>query len=226
MINSHPPRVADWLLNLFVQPHQAPQILGDLREEFSALVSRRRLKYARRWYWRQTVKTVPHLFYAQLAQKPWHSLATVVVGTILLWLTNLPHVAVERNYYPADWPQWLRFAWLLAFSPVNSLLTGILVGWIVTRVGKSLAGTILLSLWNFLFLSATFIVFYFRAFGHGPIGGSPPPIWSTLWLTNPLYSLYGLTNPNAAFLASIGTFLGGCSARKNAPALPDGILAP
>ena len=69
-------------------------------------------------------------------RKRWQALGTVVIGTILLWLTNLPHVAVERNYYPADWPEWLRFAWLLAFSPVNSLLTGILVGWIVTRVGK------------------------------------------------------------------------------------------
>jgi hypothetical protein len=221
MINSQPPRVADWLLNLFVQAHQAPQILGDLREEFSALASRGRLRYARRWYWRQTVKTVPHLFYAQLAQKPWQALATVVIGMFLLWLTNLPHVAIERNYYPADWPEWLRFAWLLVFSPVNSLLPGILVGWIVTRVGKTLAGTILLSLSNFSSLSATLLIVasYFSAPGHGRLGG-PPPIWSLFWLTNPLYSIFWLANPSAAFLASIGTLLGGYIARKTAPALP------
>jgi hypothetical protein len=216
MINSQPPGVADWLLRLFVQAHQAPQILGDLREEFSALASRTRLRYARWWYWRQTLKTVPHLFYAQLAQKPWQALATVGIGTILLWLTNLPHIAIERNYYPTDWPEWLRFAWILTFDLVNSLLAGILVGWTVTRVGKTLACTISLSLSNFLFLSAIFIVtFYFGAFGHGRTV-SPPSIWSTLWLTNPLYSLFWLANPTAAFLASIGTVLGGCIARKDA----------
>lgn len=223
MINSQPPRVANWLLNLFVQAHQAPQILGDLREEFSALASRGRLRYARRWYWRQAVKTVPHLFYAQLAQKPWQALATVVIGTILLWLTNLPHVAIERNYYPADWPEWLRFAWLLGFSPVNSLLPGILVGWIVTRVGKTraIAGTILLSLSNFLALGATLLIAipYFSAHGFRGFSG-PPPVWSLLWLTKPLYSIVWLANPIAAFLVSVGILLGGYIARKTAPASP------
>ncbi len=221
MINSQPPRVADWLLNLFVQAHQAPQILGDLREEFSALASRGRLRSARRWYWRQSVKTVPHLFYAQLAQKPWQALATVLVGMFLLWLTNLPHVAIERNYYPADWPEWLRFAWILAFGPVNSLLAGILVGWTVTRVGKTLAGTISLSLSNFLFLGASLLIAIPYFTGHGFRGlSSPPPVWSLLWLTKPLYSIVWLANPIPAFLVSFGTLLGGYIAREKAPPLP------
>jgi len=48
MTNSnHPPRVADWLLFLFDSMDQAPPILGDLREEFSAVASRRGLWSAR-----------------------------------------------------------------------------------------------------------------------------------------------------------------------------------
>jgi hypothetical protein len=101
---NRPPRIADWFLNLFVPKDQAPPILGDLREEFSILTSRRGLSSAYFWYWRQVAKTIPHLFYAELVLEPWQTLASLITGLVLLWLANMP-IAVTWNYYPSYWPE-------------------------------------------------------------------------------------------------------------------------
>ena len=58
---AQPPRVAVWFLNLFALEEEGESILGDLLEEFSLLVSKSGIASARRWYWRQTVKTLPQL---------------------------------------------------------------------------------------------------------------------------------------------------------------------
>ena len=56
-----PPRFAVWLLTLFALDDQAESILGDLLEEFTLLESKSGVSFARRWYWRQTLKTVLQL---------------------------------------------------------------------------------------------------------------------------------------------------------------------
>ncbi len=59
--SAQPPRLAVGLLNLFALPEEAESILGDLIEEFSTLVTKSGVSVARRWYWRQTLKTLPEL---------------------------------------------------------------------------------------------------------------------------------------------------------------------
>ena len=54
----HPPRVVSWFVDLFPPIEQTETIQGDLLEEFSGLVSTSGIDLARRWYWRQSVKTV------------------------------------------------------------------------------------------------------------------------------------------------------------------------
>ena len=56
-----PPRIATWLIGLFTSDNEAEAIPGDLLEEFSHLASKAGVAIARRWYWRQTGKTITHL---------------------------------------------------------------------------------------------------------------------------------------------------------------------
>jgi hypothetical protein len=53
-----PPPLAAWLVDLFIPGKHAESIPGDLLEEFSEIASRSALTYARRWYWRQSIKTI------------------------------------------------------------------------------------------------------------------------------------------------------------------------
>ena len=73
-----PPRIAVWLVNLFTPAEEAESILGDLLEEFSHLASKSGVAVARRWYWRQTVKTITHLVDSGFCVAPWSTTAVVV----------------------------------------------------------------------------------------------------------------------------------------------------
>ena len=73
-----PPRFAVWLLTLFALHDQAESILGDLLEEFTLLASSSGVSFARRWYWRQTLKTVLELAILGFRASPWLTGATVV----------------------------------------------------------------------------------------------------------------------------------------------------
>ena len=159
--SSRPPRLANWLLNLFVSKEQASPIAGDLREEFATVASRRGLSAARLWYWRQTAKTVPHLFYAQLVTEPGQTFAALVAGLVVLWLANMLMVAIAWHYYPYGWPEFLRLlVWLVCF-PIATLiippmLSGCIAAWATKRRGPAV--TILLI---FAVFALRLVVMYF-----------------------------------------------------------------
>lgn len=91
----HPPRLANWLVNLFTTGEEAESILGDLLEEFSHLASKSGVAFARRWYWRQTVKTIAHLVGIGFLVAPWSTTTAVVGGFLLLRLVSpLPEKAI------------------------------------------------------------------------------------------------------------------------------------
>jgi hypothetical protein len=81
-----PPRIAVWLVALFTPAGQAESILGDLLEEFSDLASRSGTAAARSWYWRQTLKTIPHVAGAGCRAAPWHTIAAIAGGFLLIRL--------------------------------------------------------------------------------------------------------------------------------------------
>jgi hypothetical protein len=90
-----PPRNAVWLVNLFTPAEEAESILGDLLEEFSHLASKSGVAFARRWYWRQTVKTIAHLAGTGFSVAPWSTTAAVVGGFLLLrFVSGLPEQAI------------------------------------------------------------------------------------------------------------------------------------
>jgi hypothetical protein len=79
----NPPSLAVWVLNLFVLAEKADSILGDLLEEFSLLASKLGVASARKWYWRQTIKTVPQLAGVGFRTAPWMTGAAVAGGFLL-----------------------------------------------------------------------------------------------------------------------------------------------
>ena len=57
-----PPRIAAWFLTLFTPAELEESITGDLLEEFSEIAIESGHTIARRWYWRQILKTIIHTF--------------------------------------------------------------------------------------------------------------------------------------------------------------------
>lgn len=78
-----PPRIATWLLTLFTPAEVTEPIMGDLLEEFSGLVIKSGLAFARSWYWRQTLRTMAHAGGNAVSSAPWLMLVTIIGG---LWL--------------------------------------------------------------------------------------------------------------------------------------------
>ncbi len=90
-----PPRIADWLLNLFSSSEEAEVILGDLLEEYSNLASVSGVAFAQSWYWQQTLKTIAHLVCASFRSAPLSTSAAVVGGFLLRRLVaGLPERAI------------------------------------------------------------------------------------------------------------------------------------
>jgi len=98
----HPPRIAAWLVDLFAPEKQAESIRGDLLEEFSDLTSKSGGAFARRWYWRQSVKTIAYLIGSGFRFAPWRIAGAVLIGRLLvrygLMLSEAGVVAVTRIY--------------------------------------------------------------------------------------------------------------------------------
>jgi threonine/homoserine efflux transporter RhtA len=78
-----PPFIATWLVSRVACGEEAESILGDLFEEFSSLASKSGIAFARRWYWRQSGKTVAHLAKGALRMAPCLIGATVIGGLLL-----------------------------------------------------------------------------------------------------------------------------------------------
>jgi hypothetical protein len=90
-----PPRVANWLVNLFAADEESESLQGDMLEEFSHLASQSGVGFARSWYWRQTRKTIAHLVGTAFRTAPWLTAGTVIAGFLLNRLVSgLPERAI------------------------------------------------------------------------------------------------------------------------------------
>jgi hypothetical protein len=78
-----PPRAAERLVSLFVTREETDFILGDLSEEFSRFAIESGIGAARRWYWRQALKSLPHLVWSAFRASPWSTTFAVMAGFLL-----------------------------------------------------------------------------------------------------------------------------------------------
>jgi len=147
-----PPRFAVWLLTLFALDDEAESILGDLLEEFSLLASKLGVPFARRWYWRQTLKTVLQLAVLGFRTAPWLTTAAVAGGFFLRKLVapwvEPPIFAVLEKYhvYEHHFSMYMFFA--STGIDIGHFITFLFVGFTVAFVarGREMVATMALGL--------------------------------------------------------------------------------
>ena len=113
-----PPRIAVWFVTLFTPAEEEEFIMGDLLEEFSGLAMESGCAFARRWYWRQILKTIIHAGGSALRAAPWLMLVTVIGGCWLIgFATTSSQHAMQRfldarrtyELHPNAYLFWLKF---------------------------------------------------------------------------------------------------------------------
>lgn len=131
---------------------EAESILGDLLEEYFQLASKSGVAFARNWYWRQTVKTVAHLFCRGFRIAPRSTAAEVVGGLLLLrFVSRLPNqlLSAVTDRYLAFWSTHFRaYIWVLKGMLIEHLIALIFVGCVVALVakGRKMVATMALAL--------------------------------------------------------------------------------
>jgi hypothetical protein len=89
------PRIPAALVRLFARNEEAESMLGDLFEEFSLIVVRSGVLAARRWYWRQALKSIVHLFTAAFRTAPWSTSSAVFAGILFrMMIARFPERAI------------------------------------------------------------------------------------------------------------------------------------
>lgn len=148
-----PPRLAVWLISAFSSGEAEEAILGDLVEEFSPLASKAGRAVARGWYWRQTLKTIPHLIAAAFGTAPWSSTAAVIGGFILHGFAHgLPDklLRVFTDQYLAYWSTHFEIYLFLATEGmlIAHLIASLIIGCLVASVAvrREMAATVTLAL--------------------------------------------------------------------------------
>jgi hypothetical protein len=147
-----PSRLATWLVHLFTSSEEE-SISGDLQEEFSQLAKKSGLAFARRWYWRQTLKTIAHLFGSAFRVAPWSTTAVVAGGFLLLqFVSRLPDkvLSVVTDRYLAYWSNHFSayMFWATDGMLIAHLILSMLVGCIVSFAtkGREMVATMTLGL--------------------------------------------------------------------------------
>jgi hypothetical protein len=135
-----PPRLPVWFLSLFAPDDKAESILGDLLEEFTLLASKSGVSFARRWYRRQTLKTILQLAVLGFRTAPWLTTAAVVGGFFLRGVLGRlvePTIFAVIEKYQIPEHHFSTYVFLATTGiDTGYLLTFLLAGFIVSFVAK------------------------------------------------------------------------------------------
>ncbi len=160
-----PPRLAVWLVSLFAPAEQSESITGDLVEEFSELASRSGVALARRWFWREAVKTIADLAASGFRTAPWLMAAAVIGGFFLIGFASRFSAHAIRTFldahrayesHPEAYLFWMKFP-MLTGRVILCTLIGALVALVAKGRELTAAGTLAL-VEIVLFASAVFVV--------------------------------------------------------------------
>src|SRR5215831_12426387 len=141
-----PPRIAVWLVGLFIVEEQTGMQRQILDERFSDMASRCGTGCASRWYWSQSLKTIAGLAGRGFQTAPWLIVVTTLSGALLLQFVtgNLQRVIMESisllnqhvtPYYDSKHAASHIF-WMYYTVFVGSLLLSLIIGSFVAMVAK------------------------------------------------------------------------------------------
>ena len=157
-----PPRIAVWFLTLFTPAEVEESITGDLLEEFSGIALESGYAFGRRWYWRQTLKTIIHAGGSAFRAAPWLMLVAVIGGFWLIGFATRSSQHAMRMFldarriyelHPNAYLFWLKFPLEIGHIVICSGI-GALVALAARRI--EMAAVMALGLVQFaLFLAGT-----------------------------------------------------------------------
>jgi hypothetical protein len=165
-----PPLVAAWLVEQFLQNEHAESILGDLEEEYAELATKLGVGGARRWYWRQSGRTIVRLIGAEFGVAPLSLVGIVLGGFLLLvFCGSLPEqliigvIHLRRHhitpyYGPAGLASYVL--WLNVSFLIGHLLVSLLAGCVVAAAakGREMVATMTLGLVSPVMTSMLFLL--------------------------------------------------------------------
>lgn len=185
-----PPRIAAWLVELFASAEQEQSILGDLHEEFSDIVSKSGIVSARRWYWRQSAKTIANLAGAAFRAAPWSIAVAVFVGFVLRRFTfTLPDdiiSAVLRAQRPYSNLRYGFYVWQITYGiPIVHAMMSMFVGCLIALFAKrrEMIATVTLALLLCALIGAALV----RVASQGPIDVA----WALWSFVDPFATILG-----------------------------------
>ena len=175
-----PPRIAVWLIELFASEKQVEPIHGDLLEDFSVIASRSGMPAARRWYWKQSLKSVAHLIWTGYRTAPW-LIPLAIAGICVLRLTlNLPTRVVcgivfsIPGYYKTHlipWTFWVNYG-VAVGTLVWEMLVGCSIG-LVAR-GKEIVATATLGVVGIAIFTIPHLIWFAWYVAHWPSSYARP----------------------------------------------------
>lgn len=174
-----PPRIAASLIKLFSQAKETDSVLGDLSEEFSDLAMQSGAGRARRWYWRQTLKTLPHMLGSAYRVSPWLITAAVVGGFLLSRLIGrLPEFAIFSfvDRYHLYENHFAVYSFLASTGiDIGLIIKYLLVGCAIALAakGSEMAAAVALGAIHGMMVVAAFVVVAWT--------GNDPLLWRSGW---------------------------------------------
>ncbi len=161
-----PPRFAVWLVGLFASESDAQAMLGDLHEEFSDLAARSGITAARRWFWRQSVKTVAHSIGATFRSSRSPLAGAVVFGFLLRQVAGSPEriiVAILRTQTPYSNLHYDFYVWMVTWGiPIVGIIESVMIGCAVAAVakGREIIATITMCVASAVFVGLSFFLLW------------------------------------------------------------------
>ena len=161
------PRLAAWLVSLFGSSEQAESILGDLAEEFSDIALKSGVASARRWYWRQSLKTIAHLASRSFRTAPLSLAGIVLLGFLFRWFSaTFPEhvvIAILRAQRPYSKLHYDFYVWLVTWGiPIACVVEMILIGCAIAAIARGkeivvtstvIAISVVIVGWNFFLVT-------------------------------------------------------------------------
>lgn len=131
-----PPRLAYSLLRFATAPANRPALLGDLHEQFLHRTTTSP-RAARAWYWKQAVRSLPHIAWSRLRSPKGKNIALLILTTVFavimtsIWDRHISRASVQ---------------YIAAQPNAPSLLVMRSLYFAVQSVGIGLAGSIIAGL--------------------------------------------------------------------------------